>query len=461
VQGGLAVDIRHLIDHGPMTGLQLRAVTFCFFLNMLDGIDILAISFAAPLLSREWGVEPATLGVVFSAALAGMMAGSMLLAPLGDVIGRRKLLTVALALIAVGMLGVMFASSVGELLILRFVTGCGLGGVVPTMAAFAAELSPQRHRSFAVTLVQGGYPLGATITGLLATWMLPSFGWQSLFVLGGVVSLLSLPFVFVLLPESPEFLLSRQPPGALQRINRIMRGMGQAEIAALPSTAIGSQARGLAQIVAALRKLFSTDHRVDTLLLWVAFFMSLLTLYFLQNWVPQLVANSGQTDSQAFSAGTILNLGLFVGMASVGYFADHFGLRRVIAIYLAATALALLSFSYLQGATAVAIGLGVAGTMQGGFIGLYAVGARIYPAAIRITGIGWAIGVARLGAVLGPYVAGVLVAGGMGMAGSFLVFAIPLAIAAIAVSSMRSPELSAGSRVVSGAKKPARATPRT
>ncbi len=431
-----------------MTGLQLRAVTFCFFLNMLDGIDILAISFAAPLLSREWGIEPATLGVVFSAALAGMMAGSMLLAPLGDVIGRRKLLTVALALIAVGMLGVMFASSVRELLILRFITGCGLGGVVPTMAAFAAELSPQRHRSFAVTLVQGGYPLGATITGLLATWMLPNFGWQSLFVLGGVITVLSLPFVFVLLPESPEFLLSRQPPGALERMNRILRGMGQAEIAALPgAAATGGEPRGIAQILAALRKLFSAEHRVDTLLLWVAFFMSLLTLYFLQNWVPQLVANAGQTDSQAFSAGTILNLGLFVGMGSVGYFADHFGLRRVIATYLAATAVALLSFSYLQGATAVAIGLGVAGVTQGGFIGLYAVGARIYPAAIRITGIGWAIGVARLGAVLGPYVAGVLVARGMGMAGSFLVFAIPLAVGAIAVSSMRSAELSAGSRV--------------
>lgn len=430
-----------------MTGLQLRAVSFCFFLNMLDGVDILAISFAAPALSRDWGIEATTLGVVFSAALAGMMAGSMLLAPLGDVIGRRRLLTIALSLIAVGMLGVMFAGTVRELLILRFITGCGLGGVVPTMAAFAAELSPQRHRSFAVTLVQGGYPLGATITGLLAAWMMPSLGWQSLFVLGGALTVLSLPFVYFLLPESPEFLLSRQPPGALQRLNRILRGMGHPEIAALPSVAAAdAEPGGFEQIIRALRKLFSAQHRRATLLLWVAFFMSLLTLYFLQNWVPQLVANSGQTDSQAFSAGTILNLGLFGGMASVGYFADQFGLRRVIAIYLAATAITLLSFSYLQGATAVAIGLGVAGFTQGGFIGLYAVGARIYPAAIRITGIGWAIGIARLGAVIGPYLAGVLVAGGMGMAGSFLVFAIPLAIAALAVSSMRSPELSTGSR---------------
>jgi benzoate transport len=415
---------------------------------MLDGVDILAISFAAPLLSREWGIDPTTLGAVFSAALAGMMVGSMLLAPLGDSIGRRKLLTLALALIAIGMLGVTFATSVRELLVLRFITGCGLGGVVPTMAAFAAELSPQRHRSFAVTLVQGGYPLGATITGLLAARMMPAFGWQSLFILGGVITVLSVPFVHFLLPESPEFLLSKQPPGALQRINWMLRGMGQPEIAALPRAAGGdSEPRGLSELVGALRKLFSAEHRRDTLLLWVAFFMSLLTLYFLQNWVPQLVANAGQTDSQAFSAGTILNLGLFGGMASVGYFADHFGLRRVLTVYLSATALTLLSFSYLEGQTAIAIGLGVAGFTQGGFIALYAVGTRIYPAAIRMTGIGWAIGVARLGAVLGPWIAGVLVARGMGMAGSFLVFAIPLAIAALAVTSMRSPAIAAGSRV--------------
>jgi benzoate transport len=430
-----------------MTRLQLRAVTFCFFLNALDGIDILAISFAAPILSREWGVAAPTLGVVFSAALAGMMAGSMLLAPLGDAIGRRKLLTVALSLIAVGMLGVMLAGSVRDLLILRFITGVGLGGVVPTMAAFAAELSPQRHRSFAVTLVQGGYPLGAVVTGLLAAWMMPSFGWQSVFAFGGAVTLLSVPFVYLLLPESPEFLLSKQPPGALARLNRMLRGMGHPAIAALPALSAGGETRGLAQVLGALRKLFSDEHRSDTLLLWTAFFMSLLTLYFLQNWVPQLVANAGRTDSEAFSAGTILNLGLFAGMASVGWFADHFGLRRVIATYLALTAVTLLSFSYLEGNAAVAIGLGVAGTMQGGFIGLYAVGARIYPAAIRITGIGWAIGIARLGAVLGPYIAGMLVARGFGMAGSFLVFAIPLALGALAVMSMRSRELSAGSRV--------------
>ena len=152
------MDIREIIDHGPMTGLQLRAVSFCFFLNMLDGVDVLSISFAAPLLSREWGIDSKTLGVVFSAALAGMVAGHTLLAPLGDVMGRRKVLAFSLLLIAIGMLGVVFAGSLTSLLVLRFVTGCGLGGVVPTMATFAAELSPARRRNFAVTAVSVGNP---------------------------------------------------------------------------------------------------------------------------------------------------------------------------------------------------------------------------------------------------------------------------------------------------------------
>jgi benzoate transport len=409
---------------------------------MIDGVDILSLAFAAPLLSREWGIPPTTLGVVFSAALAGMMAGSMLLAPLGDAIGRRKLLTISLLLIAIGMLGTVFATSVSQLLVLRFVTGCGLGGVVPTMATLAAEFSPIRRRNFAVTLVQGGYPLGATLTGLIALWLIPNFGWQSLFLLGGGLTILSLPFVYLVMPESPEFLLSKQPAGALAAINRTLSRMRQPPLASLPPPSSSLRASpALAQFFAALRTLFSAQYRAPTALLWVAFFMSFATLYFLQSWVPQLTANAGLPDSQAFWAGTILNFGAFTGMASVGYFADHLGLRRVIGSYLAIGAVVLLFFSYLQSTAAILVGLGILGLMQGGFIGLYAVAARIYPASIRTTGVGWAIGIARPGAVLGPAFAGFLVAGGLGMAGNFMVFAIPLAIAAIAVVCIRSPEL--------------------
>jgi benzoate transport len=433
-----------------MSGAQLRAVSLCFWLNMLDGVDILAISFAAPLLTRDWGIEASTLGIVLSAALAGMMAGSMLIAPLGDSIGRRKVLVVSLLLIAVGMLGATLADSVSERLLARLTTGLGIGGVVPTMAAFAAELSPLRRRSFAVTLVQGGYPLGAMFTGLAALALLPLFGWKALFVLGGILTLLSIPLVFLFLPESPEYLLSKQPSGALANVNKLLRAMGQPELEALPPRPAAAAALDRRNPVEAalqgLTSLFRSGLGAATISLWIAFVMSVATLYFLQSWVPQLTANAGLPDTQAFWAGTILNLGAFIGMASVGYLADQYGLRRVIATYLGAGALVMFMFSWLQTTTAILLGLGTIGLMQGGFIGLYAVSARIYPSAIRVTGIGWAAGVARCGAILGPFLAGLLVQGGMGMVGSFFVFAIPLAIASAAVLSMRSPELSIGSR---------------
>ena len=429
-----------------MTGTQLRAVGLCFWLNMLDGVDILSISFAAPLLSRDWGILPATLGAVFSAALVGMMVGSMLIAPLGDSLGRRKVLVVSLLLIATGMIGATLATSVPALILARLTTGLGIGGVVPTMAAFATELSPLRRRSFAVTLVQGGYPLGSMLTGVAALWLLPIYGWHSLFIVGGTLTLASIPLVFALLPESPEYLLTKQPPGALANVNKLLRALGQPELIALPPRPPEpARVNVVSAAITGLRALFMIGRRASTVLLWIAFVMSVATLYFLQSWVPQLTANAGLPDAQAYWAGIILNLGAFGGMASVGYLADRYGLRRVIASYLGAGALALLLFSWLETTAAILVGLGSIGLMQGGFIGLYAVSARIYPAALRVTGIGWAAGVARLGAVFGPFVAGLLVASGMGMAGSFVVFAIPLAIAAAAVFSMRSPELDAAS----------------
>jgi MFS family permease len=289
--------------------------------------------------------------------------------------------------------------------------------------------------------VQGGYTLGAALTGLVGLWLLPAFGWQALFALGGAMTLIMVPAVALLMPESPDFLLARRPPGALQALNKTLRAMHRPALSALPEAA---KARpGLRDFLASLRLLFSTEYRMPTVLLWVAFFMSFATLYFLQSWVPQLTANAGLPDEQAFWAGTILNFGSFTGMASVGFLADRFGLRRVISTYLGAGAVALLFFGYLETTSAILIGLGLIGLMQGGFIGLYAVGAQIYPAAVRTTGVGWAIGIARPGAILGPAFAGLLVAEGLGMAANFRVFALPLVIAAIAVLSIRARALDA------------------
>jgi benzoate transport len=438
------VDIRHVIDHGRMTALQFRVVTICFFLNMLDGLDILSYANAQLTLSRDWGIDPQTMGAVGSAVLVGMMAGSIVTAPFADAIGRRKVLIVALALIAAGMFGAAACGSVSELVAARFVTGCGIGGVVPAMAAFAAELTPLRSRNFSVTLVQGGYTLGAALTGVVASWLIPAFGWQSLFALGGVLALAGIAVVFGFLPESPDFLLGRRPAGALEQLNATLRQMGHPALTALPAETAAAAKRG--GPAATLSTLFSSRYLQPTLLLWVAFFMSLAALYFLQTWVPQLMRNQGLTDAQAYWSGTILNAGLFIGMASVGYVADRFGLRRTIATYLGLGAVVLLSFVYLQSTNVMLAGLGVLGVLQGGFIGLYAVGARLYPTEIRTTGIGWAMGVGRPGGAIAPWFAGQLLGAGFGMVALFKVFALPLAIAAIAVFAMRSAELENATR---------------
>ena len=293
-------NIRKIIDLAPMSAVQLRTVSLCFCLNMLDGIDVLSISFAAPLLVGQWGIQPEILGTIFSAALLGMMVGSLFIAPLGDTIGRRKLLMISLLLIAAGMLSTVLVTSVPQLLVVRFVTGCGLGGVVAMMAAMAAEFSPIRHRNFTVTLVQGGYPLGATLTGLVAAVTIPAYGWESVFMLGGTLTLIALPIVWFCLPESLDFLLSRQPHGALEKINEGLRKMGHEELKKLPPipTFVASKA-GVAPFFAALGTLFSREYRSATFLLWVAFFMSFATLYFLLSWVPQLTSNTGLSIEMA------------------------------------------------------------------------------------------------------------------------------------------------------------------
>jgi AAHS family 4-hydroxybenzoate transporter-like MFS transporter len=435
------MDVRALIDHGPMTGLQIRAIGVCLLLNMLDGVDVLSLSFAAPLLADNWNIPPETLGAVFSAALIGMLLGSLLLAPLGDSIGRRKLLVISLLLIAFGMLATPFSTSVLQLIGLRLITGAGLGGVVATMATIAAEFSPLRRRNFAVTLVQGGYPLGATLTGLIAAVIIPAFGWGSVFLLGGALTLLFLPLVLFFLPESLEFLLTKQPSGALAAANESLRKMRLGELEALPPREAVVHAGRLGTLAGALREILSAQYRSATLLLWLAFFLCFVTLYFLLNWVPQLAAATGLPLELAIYAGTALNFGAFAGMAVCGYLGDRFGLRRIITVYLAAGTVVMAVFGRFQSPWAVLTALGALGMMQGGFIGLYAVAARLYPTRIRSTGVGWAIAAGRPGGIVGPIAAGFLVAAGFSMAQSFAVFAVPLALATVAVAMIRAPRL--------------------
>ena len=282
------MDVRHVIDEYRWTPLQYLVICLCFFLNMLDGMDVLAIALAAPVLAREWQINPDTLGFVFSAALVGMALGAILIAPKADVWGRRRLVIICMTVIAVGMLLTPLAKMVPQLVVLRFLTGLGVGGMVASMATMSAEFSPKRTRNLAVTFVQAGYPVGAAVLGLIGAKLIPAFGWNSVFILAGLLTTLSIPIVAILLPESPEFLLQKQPKGSLEKLNKILRKMGHPRMTELPPIAGSAQANRTG--VAAL---FSKEYRTTTVLLWVGFFMAFGTLYFLLNWIPELATNTG------------------------------------------------------------------------------------------------------------------------------------------------------------------------
>jgi Arabinose efflux permease len=408
------------------TNLQIRTLFLCFILNMLDGADVLVVSFVAPVLTQEWAISDAVFGLVFSAGLAGMTLGALFLAPFADVWGRKNLIMLASAVIAIGMLASVLTTSVSQLMALRFFTGLGIGSMLASVAALASEFAPPRYRSFAVAVATAGYPAGATLAGLAGSWIIPAYGWQGMFILIGIGSAVILPILWLYLPESVQFLIARQPRGALERANRYLSAQGMELLTVLPLRSVASAAPPI-------RKLVQGDLRLVTLLCWGAFFSSFFTLYFLTSWIPRLAVEAGYPLATAINGSAAFNVGAFVGLVALGWFASRFELAVLIATFFILSAITMIVFGAQHTPEAVFFaGMVVIGFLvQGGFGGLYAIAARIYPTEVKTTGVGWSIGIGRLGAVAGPVVGGIVISAQLSLFASFVIFAIPMVIAAL------------------------------
>ncbi len=421
--------VHDVIDNGQVSGQQILVIALCLFFNMLDGFDITAMAIVASAVSAELELTPDRLGLIFSFALAGMMAGAMFLAPVSDVIGRRKLIIFSLALIGISIVLTASASTLPEFIILRFISGVGAGSMLASQAALASEYSPDKYKALTVAVVTSGYPMGAMMTSVIAGFVMPEYGWRGMFWFGGLLTVSMVFVAWLLIPESLKYLLEKHPEGALQKINKILGKLKKEELPELPAvaqrkhTATGGFSAGMLQLL-------NQEHKKKTLTLWAAFLLCFSTLYFLMSWIPILMEDSGfgvEVGRQAFF---LFNLGGVIGIYLMGWMSTKWKLTNLILYLSVASAIGMVIFAMaptkLNLLLVLTLLIGI--LQQGGFTGLYGVAAKAYPTHIRSTGIGWSIGLGRLGAVFGPAVAGYLIAAGLDMSANYIIFAIPMAV---------------------------------
>jgi len=426
------IEVAEFIDAQPVGGFQIRLLATCAAVLFLDGFDTQAIGFVAPALAREWGVTKVALGPVFSAGLFGLMIGALLLGPLADRVGRKKIIIVSTVAFGLGALVTTLVQDVSSLIVIRFLTGLGLGGAMPNAIALTSEFNPRRRRATMVMIMFCGFSVGAALGGLLAAALIPQFGWRSVFVVGGVAPLLLAPILAVKLPESVRFLALTR--GFDARVAQLLLLVNPGAVFA-PATRFVVDEPKLSGIP--VKHLFTSGRTVPTLLLWVVFFMSLLDLYFLSNWLPTVLNDLGASLSQAAVIGSMLQIGGVVGTVALGSVIDRFSFRALALVYFAAV-FAVGAIGQLgHSAVFVTVAIFAAGfCIVGGQIAANALAAGYYPTSVRATGVGWALGIGRVGAIVGPLIGGALLDMKWSAGEVFLMAAAAALCAALAAFSL-------------------------
>jgi AAHS family 4-hydroxybenzoate transporter-like MFS transporter len=430
---GKAMEISDLIDGQKIGRFQITIMAWCFAVVFMDGFDTQSIGAVAPVLAKSLGFDKATLGPVFGAGLFGLMLGCILCGPLADWFGRKK--TIIGCTIAFGLISLLTtkATSLNELLVFRFFTGIGLGGALPNAIALVSEYAPKRRQATMVTVMACGFSIGAACGGLIASKLLLPFGWTSMFYIGGIMPLALVPFLILGLPESIRLLVLRKAPteqitALLQRLNPNLPLNNGTYFTVREENVAGFP----------LKLLFKEGRAALTSLLWAAFALNYAGLYFLQSWLTTIISNSGVPVEDAAVVLAMFQFGATVGAIVSGRLSDRFGFYSVLGVTFVAASVSialigLIGASFLLMASVVfAAGFCVVGGQFGGL----ALAGALYPTLIRSTGVGWALGIGRLGSVIGPVLGGELLALRWPMSQLFPVAAIPSLGAAGAIFLM-------------------------
>jgi AAHS family 4-hydroxybenzoate transporter-like MFS transporter len=414
------------IDSRPLGSLRVRIFGVCFLIVLMDGFDTQAIGFAAKAMSGSLGIALDLFGSVFSAGLFGAMLGALCLGPLGDRSGRRWMLAACIVAFAACSVLTALAHGLPDLLAFRFLAGLGLGGAIPNVLALASEYSPRPMRALFTGLLYAGFPLGGALGAIVSARVIPTFGWQALFYIGGIIPVALAVLVSTSLPESLQFLLRR--PNGQYDVRSVLRRMSpKAEIENLKYVDDEEQVEGLP-----IASLLTNGRAKRTLLLWLAFFMCFVLLIVLVLWTPALLRESGIGERQAAMVVGLINLGSVLGTALGGRLIDRFGVSRVMPALFAAGAVTVSLIGEAGSTPMLSICAALSGFFVGaGSSGLLGLAVLAYPSAMRATGVGWAMAMGRFGQVVGPLLVGALLANAATIPSIFLWCAAPAACAAI------------------------------
>ncbi|WP_052457600.1 MFS transporter [Streptomyces sp. AcH 505] len=425
-----SVDVPLIIGRQPFGPFHVRVTLLCAAALFIDGFDVQAIGYAAPRLSEDWHLAPGALGGVFGAGVLGLMIGALIFSPLADRRGRRPILILCVLLSAVGTLMTTAATSMTGLAAVRFVTGLGLGGAMPISIALISEYSPDNLRARMIVVGFCGYPLGSACAGLVAATFVHSFGWQSLFYFGGALSLLVAPLLVIALPESLRILTLKG--GKSRQIRRILHQLDPAHRFDETAEFITHEEKSPGFSVLYL---FRGGRLPATLLLWIVFLASLLDLFLINNWLPTMIRSAGLPLQTAAIATAFFQIGGIVGALTFGWLIDRFGVYRVMSMGNVLAAIFISSIGLVSGVVWALIPfVFCAGfCVVGGQISLNALASRFYPTHMRSTGVGWALGMGRIGSFAGPVIGGYLLSRQWGTAAILFSAAIPALAGAAAV----------------------------
>ncbi|MDO4905998.1 MAG: MFS transporter [Lautropia sp.] len=429
------VDVQALINARAVGPYQWLVFALCFLIVLLDGFDTAAIGYIAPSLMGDWGIAKGDLAPVLSAALMGMAVGALLIGPLSDRFGRKRLLLTAVAVMGMACLGSAFSTDIQMLTWLRFVTGLGLGAAMPNAVTLVSEYAPTSRRALLTTAMFCGFPLGLSMGGFLAAWMIPAFGWRSVLALGGVAPLVLLLLLVVVLPESIRYMVvSQWAPERIRRVLVRMLGNDAAvhgERYVLPEGDVSAQEgrgrQGLAVV-------FAPRYRLGTIMLYLTYFMGLVVVYALMNWMPVLFREAGIDAATAARIAALFPLG-GIGALFFGWLMDRYEANKVIAFGYLGTAVSI----WLIGQSVGHVGWLVLLVFLAGIMintaqaSMPALGAMFYPTEGRATGVAWMLGIGRFGGVAGSFLVGALTARQLDLSTIFSVVAIPGLIAALAL----------------------------